>query len=553
MYKVFFVDDEIIVREGIRSCLAWEKTQFSLVGEAQDGEMALSMLQEIKPDILITDLRMPFMNGLDLAKIIKKMQPWIKIIILSGHDEFEYAKQAISIGIEDYLLKPFTAEDLLQSLEKAAILIEEEKKKNRDVALLRQQIESNAEIIRDHWLIDFVMGGIPAADCIQKAAELGIDLIGRYYTVLAVSISAGSRVGFANNTTGDNMSSLLSKSGDTVSENAGVDIFQIKTILRSLLEQKNAILFSLSPDTFAVIIKTAVRETTEEEVYATADAIKYEILRNNPDCIISIGLGSVMERLAQIPKSYVEAEKALHIADRAGSSKIISTGDIQSETASSLLNLGGDPIVDQLKYALLPEVDHITAQYVAMLGEYPFQFSIIGSYLIIEVIIAASRIIEELGGNPKTLLPDMLSHDFVATAVVSIESFSAAIKKILQTVLEYRDSCMTSRYGDMILKAKRYIDEHFNDQDICLHSVAEEVNVSPNHFSAVFSQECGVSFIEYLTSVRIEQAKKLLLQSEMRIADIAYEAGFNDPHYFSFMFKKNTGLAPKEYRLENKK
>lgn len=167
---------------------------------------------------------------------------------------------------------------------------------------------------------------------------------------------------------------------------------------------------------------------------------------------------------------------------------------------------------------------------------------------MIEVIVASCKIIEELGGLVDDVFPEMKSQSFVSNAVSSVESFTKETKRLLQKVLEYRDSRMNSKYADMILKAKKYIDKHYNDQDICLHSVAEEVNVSPNHFSAVFSQECGFSFIEYLTGVRIEVAKKLLKTSDLKALDIAYEVGFNDPHYFSFIFKKITGLTPKEYR-----
>ena len=118
MYSVFLVDDEPILLEGIRSKIDWESIGLNFAGEATDGEIALSMMQEIKPDILITDVKMPFMDGLELSSAIKKIQPWIKIIILSGHDEFDYAKKAISIGVEDYLLKPFTANEVIESLKK---------------------------------------------------------------------------------------------------------------------------------------------------------------------------------------------------------------------------------------------------------------------------------------------------------------------------------------------------------------------------------------------------------------------------------------------------
>lgn len=144
MYKVFLAEDEIVVREGIRNTIPWDQTPYSLAGEAPDGEMALSMIQDIKPDILITDIRMPFMDGLALSRIVKKALPWIKIIILSGHDEFEYAREAISIGIEEYLLKPVSAQDMLNTLDKVAKRIDEEKEELLSLADLKAKIRATA-------------------------------------------------------------------------------------------------------------------------------------------------------------------------------------------------------------------------------------------------------------------------------------------------------------------------------------------------------------------------------------------------------------------------
>ena len=120
MYKVFLAEDEIVVREGIRNSIPWEKIPYTLIGEAPDGEIALSMIQDLKPDILLTDIRMPFMDGLALSRIAKKSLPWLKIIILSGHDEFQYAREAISIGVEEYLLKPVSVQDMIKALDKVA-------------------------------------------------------------------------------------------------------------------------------------------------------------------------------------------------------------------------------------------------------------------------------------------------------------------------------------------------------------------------------------------------------------------------------------------------
>ena len=117
-YKVFLVEDEIVTREGIRDNVDWKANGFEFCGEASDGDMALPLIQAIKPDVLITDIKMPFMDGLQLSKIIRERMPWVKIIILSGHDEFEYAQEAIKLGVNEYLLKPITVQEMHKVLQK---------------------------------------------------------------------------------------------------------------------------------------------------------------------------------------------------------------------------------------------------------------------------------------------------------------------------------------------------------------------------------------------------------------------------------------------------
>lgn len=188
MYSVFLVDDEPIVLEGIRTKVDWEGAGFTFAGEATDGEIALSMIHEIKPDILITDIKMPFMDGLQLAAAIKKIQPWIKIIILSGHDEFDYAKKAISIGIDDYILKPFTSEEIESALKKAAGAIDKERKQLSDISILKEELKSQEKLIRKEFLNNIVHGSGDMASAMSKSQELGIDLLSRYYKVIISKI-----------------------------------------------------------------------------------------------------------------------------------------------------------------------------------------------------------------------------------------------------------------------------------------------------------------------------------------------------------------------------
>jgi two-component system response regulator YesN len=524
MYSVFIVEDEIVVREGIRNNIPWESTPYTLAGEAPDGEMALSILKDVKPDILVTDIRMPFMDGLALARIVKKTQPWVKIIILSGHDEFQYAREAISIGVEEYLLKPVSAQDMLQSLDKVAARIEEEKKRLNSMEDLRQQVHSTADVLREQWLWSLVTGSLPAGDAIEQARSYGIDLIARSYTIMVAGIDTGE---------GQFGELAIAK----------------RVILANLQTRSDVIVFSQGVDRLGFIVKETGQDSLEETVYTLAQGVKFEAERNTA-CFISVGIGSSVERIGELSQSYEGAVRVLKYLATTGRREIIGVNDMRSSGGIDFHKLGADPVANKLRYVARDEIDCFVDQYMELFGDRQNQTSFIGYYLLYDVIVAACSIIEELHGDVHLIFPASFRHELIVEIAGSRERFRAEVKRIVEAVVCFRESKVDARYDGIISKAKRYIDENFADPDISLHSVAAFVNMSPNHFSTVFSQEAGESFIEFLTCARIDHAKKLLLTTPMKGADIAYEAGFNDPHYFSFIFKKNVGVSPRDFRSE---
>lgn len=524
LYSVFIVDDEVIVREGIRNKIDWDNSKYTLAGEAADGELALSMIQELKPDILITDIKMPFMDGLELSRIVKKLQPNIHIIILSGHDEFEYAKKAISIGVEDYILKPFSSTDLLGSMNRVADKIEKAEKQFSDINLLKQQLESSATLIKQKFLTDVVIGTISGADALAKASELHIELIARYYVIIICFLRSKDSSG----------SSLISAKSRLIS-------------IGDKNSSSNTTVFSIAPEKLVFIVKGADKSQLEDDTYNIADSITHEMSKST-QCTALTAIGSVVDRTVFIPGSYRAAEAVLTRYNFISQNRTVSYDAMETTPSSDLLLPADDPLVDRLKYASPDEIDSIIKKYIDIIDDNSAQFSVTAPYLFMDIVFAISKLVEELGGDIKVVMPELTTHSFMASTVQEREVFITEMHKVLKKILEYRDSRITGKYGDVILRAKQYIAENYANQDICLHSVSEEVHFSPNHFSMIFSQECGVTFIEYLTSVRVEQAQKLLKNTTMRSADIAYEVGFNDPHYFSFIFKKTTGISPREYR-----
>ena len=530
MYKVFLVEDEIVVREGIRNSIPWETTQYILTGEAPDGELALSMIQEIKPDILITDIRMPFMDGLALSRIIKKELPWIKIIILSGHDEFEYAREALSIGVDEYLLKPVSVQDMLTTMDKLAKKIDDEKNEILRIENLKAKVQSSTDILRDRWLYDFVSGKIESAGAIEKGREFGIDLLGRSYTVAVCGIICPPK-----------------KEGQLVSA---------RKIIDAIMKQHDGgIWFAENEKRFVLLIRETQASDVPvlETVYAAAGEIKHEIERNT-DCTVAVGIGAPSGRLRETARSYSTALKILNYELSAGLSQIADSSLLPSGEGIfdplGLQNINGDMFYTKLKYAAKKDIEAIIQEYLVMMGNNWGDNPILIYFLFGEIIVSASKIAENLGGDIKTIVPFSLNHDYIQEIISTPEKFSDALKSLLTALFEYRDSHSGGRYQSVIVKAREFIDNNFNSGDISLYSTAAYVGISPNHLSTVFVQETGENFIDYLTRVRIERAKQLLKTTAMKSVDIAAETGFSDPHYFSYIFKKNTGLSPREFRLK---
>ena len=192
MFRVFVVDDEEIIRTGIRNTLEKTGGRFLFTGEAPDGEMALPVLLELKPDILVTDVRMPFMDGLELAALVRKSMPWVRIIFLSGHDEFEYAQRAVSLQADAYILKPVDSRKLIEVLDRTADRIVEEQRMLRTAAQYTRRSEGERDVLRSHFLSELLAGGLSTAQAIDGAREWDVPLSARCYVVCQAAYGADS-------------------------------------------------------------------------------------------------------------------------------------------------------------------------------------------------------------------------------------------------------------------------------------------------------------------------------------------------------------------------
>ena len=526
MYKVFLVEDEVIIREGIRMNIDWDNTQYILCGEATDGEMALAMIQDLKPDIIVTDIKMPFMDGLELSKIIKKTMPWIKIIILSGYDEFDFAREAISIGVDEYLLKPIGSVELIQTLNKQIIKIEEEKKQRMDTDRMRHKLGTADNAIKEGFLEEILIGALNTSEALKRADSLGLEIISKCYLILNIEL---------------NMKEMNYE-----------ELLKARALINSIIEDRNDIIcFVRNSENILFIIKGNNGKEIEETAYEVGNNVKHQV-ESNTECTLTIGIGSIVQRIGGISKSYEDAKKVLKFANGFRQGQILGIDDITGKEDADLSKIGNEYLIEKLKYIEIDDIENVIEVFFESINKDKKKSLLFAYNILIDLLMAAARLIEELDGDTNKIIPEKNKPELLLEIAGSNNELKKFISNILEKVIEFRNSCENLRYGSVIRTAKEYINQNYSKTEISLHTVAEEVALSPNHFSTIFAQEMGETFIEYLTKVRMEKAKNYLVTTKMKSSEIAYSVGYNEPHYFSYLFKKNIGVTPTEFRNRKK-
>jgi two-component system response regulator YesN len=519
-YKVFFVEDEIITREGIRENVDWQSCGFEFCGEAADGEMALPLLRTAQPDVLITDIKMPFMDGLQLSKIVRERMPWIKIIILSGHDEFEYAQKAISLGVADYLLKPVTVQKLQSALQKLSAQLDQEKREQATLRKLQEQMEDNQAMLREQLLFKLVIGAVSPAEAVEKGQMLGLDLISRHYLVVILKLELRDRT-----------------------DQYDHDEYQQLQHALTQLAEKNPDVFVLRRDwgDVTLIMKGSTTEYLEEERDLLLESFQQVVSKTRYH--LTIGIGASKERIADISQSFVDA--LLHIQHEVTDTSLRLNPMIDQK---ELLKLDKTAVENYLRCGKRDDFNQFFADYIGELSEVALRTPLIKHYVFADLILATARLIHELGGEIDKVMPELNSIETILSNAQSIEELREQAFKIISIGLIYRDSQPNHQHAHAIRQAREYMEQHYAEPNLSLNDVAARANLSASHFSVVFSQETRQTFKEYLTEIRMTKAKELLRMTTLRSADIAYQVGYNDPHYFSSVFKKHTGLSPIEFR-----
>src|SRR5688572_4086039 len=523
-YKLFLVEDEIVVRKNIQDDINWSAAGFELCGEASDGETALPLIQSVRPDVIITN-----MDGLQLTRIIRKTMPEIKIVILSKRGEFDYVLEAIKLGITEYLLKPVTPEKLTGVLERVADQLDQDRRARENLQGLKNQVEDSLVILREKFLLNVVLGNIPPAEIIEKAHRLKLDMLARAYQVMVVK--AELDMGAINQIS------------------VGKLEYIEQLISRVTQDHTSIISFHKDVEELVLIIKGDSTKQLEQRTYFLARLLKEDV-ESQIECLLTIGIGSPKERLRDIVQSFTEAyENTLSLNGQ------ISLSGLTDQLASSdLQKLDGTMIEQFLKTGVKADLDKFYDSNISPLSKSLLNLPIFLHYFIVGLLITTSRFITGLGGSPGDILSQWQQPETVISLIKTPQQIKEQTYKFLLAALEFRDNHASnqSQYDDIIQKAQSYIDEHYADAEISLNQVAAYVSLSGSHFSMVFSRETGETVTEYLTRQRIKKARELLRTTSLKAKEIAFEVGYNNPHYFYLVFKKFSGVSPTEFRLTAK-
>lgn len=531
MLKVFLAEDEFIIREGIKNNIDWQAHGYEFCGEASDGELAFPLIQKTRPDILITDIKMPFVDGLALSRLVKKELPETEIIILSGYEEFDYAKEAIQIGVARYLLKPINGETLLQEIDSVAEIILGKQKEKEIREKYQKEMEENS--LRDQMDLfqHLVTGDCSMEELLSVAGKLDLKIMAPWYSIVLLKIQSMKH---------------------DYEEYSG-SIVVVDERIAKLAEPEHVLIFDRALEGRAFLFKA----DSEDELLAYQKEylgdVK-EVLSSYMNLRYFGGIGTPVNRLREIPASFEDASHAFAHRYLVAESCILDSSLLMQEGAAeqedfriSAVNpeqIDRTKMQEFLRTGDLDEVVYFVDEFFGKLDGGAMKSRIFRQYITMDAYFSIMDFLKGLG-----LQKDEIEAPDQDSSILQDEkSAMDYIVRIMEKALVLREKKASSRYEDVVSEVIHYIEDNYAQEELSLNLLASHVNFSPNHLSMIFSQQTGQTLIRYLTDYRMNRAKELLRCSSKKSSVISMEVGYKDPHYFSYLFKKTQGMTPTQYR-----
>ena len=539
MYRILLVDDEILVRDAIKENIDWQSMDCELVGDCENGKQAAEFVQEHPVDIVLTDILMPYMDGMELSHFLHDNYPDIVIVVFSGFGEFEYAKKAIQYGVSEYLLKPVTAMELTGVIQKMKEKVEQPRKEKAKMESLTKTSENyreNAQVIRSKTLEALVNCTIDIQKSLDKLEEMGITLSGCGYRVAVFDI--------------DLYSGMYQLDMEKRQESA-LMAFVLFNISDEIVNRENeGIVYQEGNNRVCVLFQEKWSRNFNGRIKEICHEIQTEI-RKVMGTEVSMAIGKWVKTLEELSGSHDVAVQALQYRYLLGGSLLIDMEEIHPVQDIDLRKS-----LDRLKEFLKSgKKEEMEAEFQSIEEQVKQSFaekSRACMYLqqVIRVVDVAG---EEVSSDISRIRDERKDLLCQVTAQKSFEQACKIVKEYILQVYDALTELNTSSGERQARMALDYIQKNYMDPNLSLNDICSYLNISTSYFSTIFKEVTGETFTEVLIRTRMEKAKELLENTTMKNYEIAERVGFADAHYFGISFKKMTGCTPTEYAREKRK
>ena len=527
--KVLIADDEINIILLIKSLIDRQKTDVEIAGEAGDGITALEMVRQLKPDVVITDIRMPGMNGMDLIRHVREEQIPVEFVIISGYSEFEYARSAIQYGVSDYLLKPIKKDELNDVLAKLESQRASRREQQMQFNLMEDRLASNNGILRKNLLQNLLTGD---GELFRQALGTGkvkdiFDYRGSFFTVAAVKLDC------------------VSDSEYQVPEQA-VETITAK-IMRKLKACCHETEFIISRSWGYICLNYDGGEPALDHICSELGEMLERTEYKNDLFEMTVGIGSQVSSLEYLSDSLDTAVKSVMLRIDLGVGSII-----RHDRLPENYKKDSYPLPKEFEVKMERQVPLLVPGKLVLIGEEAMNRAVEGRYRYYRLYGLLEEMLERAGFVFSDIMKDYEIPDTEpyirrlenCTTLNQLKQVWADYVSVSCELCQRQKDGMGSRPVRMI---KEYIGEHYSE-NITLSDIADIVFLNPAYLSAMFKKETGQTLTQYLIDVRIDKAKEMLRNPERTIGEIACMVGYQDERHFSKLFSKMTGVKPTEYR-----
>lgn len=542
MYRLLIVDDEPTVRAGLRSYFDWAAYGIEVLGEADDGDVALEMIARDQPDLILTDVRMPSMDGITMSQRVSEKYPDIKIIFVSGHDDADYLKSAMKVSAVDYIFKPVNLQELSTVIKRVVADLDAESSERIHKQELLVKLKEGMPLLREKFLLSMIGEGAPRSELAERVSFLGLNLpVNGAYWVMVVSV--------------DDLADVMASRSE---RDRQLLWYSVLNIFQELLDvHMKGYVFEHRTGEFVGVLRLADADSDSGTEAAEALFALAGDLRSNLShwlkIGVTIGISDLAGGLTGLAQAYKQAREAADYKWYLGKNRIITMDSLEgAEPEDGVMRRFDYEHNEKLISALKADDEGKVAEAVEMIFaglSYSRPNGLkYGRNLCMQLVLAIGQLLMELGAGD----PELEAKEAELTEALyqkeTLKDMRGLVESYLATVGERIREKRTGKVANVVDRVRAYIEQNYANGGLTVADIGKAVYLSSTYVSLLFKQETGQTVGEYLTQVRVDKAKELLRDPQYKFYDICYAIGYTDPSYFTKLFKKATGATPSAYR-----